>query len=62
MCKHRKIVLKTDDFFKLYFARFLGKFCSTKMFKKRDKLIKLYDQSEDKINKAMNMVKVIKAL
>ena len=32
------------------------------MFKKRDKFIKLYDLSETKINKAMNMVKLVQGL
>ena len=43
----------------MYFARILGSFCPEKYFKKRDKLIKLYDLAEERIDKEMNMVKPV---
>ena len=64
MLKHKKIILTTSNFIKLYFARILG--ClfpfPSKTFDKRDKLLKLYEIAEDKINREMNMVKLIKGL
>ena len=60
--KHKRIVLTTSDFVKLYFARMLGCFFPSKIFQKREKLLKLYYIAEERINKEMNMVKLIKGL
>lgn len=64
MQKHKKIVLSVKDFLKLYFARALGRFMPQFLFggKKRQKLMKLYDLAEERLEKEMNMVKIIKSL
>ena len=64
MQKHKKIVLSVKDFLKLYFARALGRFMPQFLFggNKRQKLMKLYDIAEERLEKEMNMVKIIKSL
>jgi hypothetical protein len=64
MAKHKKIVLRVQDFLKLYFARTFGSCFPQCIFggKKRQKLMKLYEMAEERLEKEMNMVKIIKSL
>ena len=46
----------------LYFSNILGCFCSKCCFPKRDKLQTLYSEGEDKINRELDIVKILKTL
>lgn len=62
MEKHKYINIKFIDNFMLYVARMFGVFCSTCCFAKRDKLLKMYEGGEEKINTELDIVKILKTM
>lgn len=60
--KHRKIRVRTFDNFSLFMANFLGCLCPISKWPKIEKYRKIYDETTDRIETELNIVKIIKNL
>ena len=62
MSKHRVISLLDRDQALLYLSKILGGCFPNRLWPKRKQLHKLYERSEEEIDKSLNFVKIINSL